>query len=148
MGTKYSHEGGVRAAREAHRTPYRRMAQRGKAPRGVRSLIWVVAICLVAVLLAFMASLYKRPGPERFAPRQGEAVVVEKSEAITGSLELHLRIKSGDREVGRVVQTVDRPLWELLDAGDRVAVLYRPDRQTGGVEVVEMGRFALPAEVQ
>ncbi len=148
MGTKYSHDEGVREAREARRTPYRRMARPGRVSRGVRGTLWVVGLSLVAVLAVFMTTLYQRPGPGRFTPRQGEAVVVEKSVSASGAYQLRLRIVPDG--VGRddTVHTVDKSVWDRLAAGDRVAVLYRLDRRAKRVVVVETGRFALPGDLQ
>lgn len=148
MATKFVHEGGVRASREAVRTPYRRVAQRGRPPRGAKGVVWAAGIGLVAVLLVFMSTLYERPGPRQFAPRRGTALIVDKLPESNGRWRLELRVADGGPRGVDVYHTVDGPQAEALEPGDRVALLYRIDRQGRTAEVVDVGRFALPDDMQ
>ena len=148
MSTKYQHQGGVRQAREGRSTPYRRVVQRGKAPRGARSLVWLAAIALGGVLLVFLSTQYERSGPRAFTPRQGVALVLEKRLAPDGARMLQLGILELGPETPPVDHAVSESVYDALAPGDRVAVLYRPGRRDEAPEVVEVGRFALPVAMQ
>ncbi|MBP8129224.1 MAG: hypothetical protein KA184_06540 [Candidatus Hydrogenedentes bacterium] len=151
MATKYVYRARTETARETRRGVFERLRVPA-APSRARFSLLSIGILAFAIFVL----LYARDLPAfRFLGQpvlHGEGVIIEKLSGPGGGREeaplLRFAITTPEGARIEAERPVPPELWERLNAGDRVGLLFQVSRDGGSARVRQVGQVALPKPIQ